>query len=262
MQYETIRTETRGKSFILTLDRPEARNALSTRMWAEITDALLAFESNDDLWVLILANTGSCFCAGSDIKEIDAGTYHAPQGFAQYGFATLTGRYCPKPIIAAINGLAVGGGAELLLASDLAILSNDGQIGFPEVSRGMLASGGGGLLKIGRSIPLKFAAEIILTGDRVDAQTALSWGLVNRVVEPDEVLDAALKMADAIIKNSPVAVKRSKFLLYDCMDKSFLHENDGWRMMTDSDDDIKKTEDAKEGTRAFAEHRPPEWHNC
>lgn len=259
MAYETILTEKRDKVFILTFNRPKQRNALSTQMWAEIADAFEAFEHDDDSLVMVLTNTGTCFCAGSDIKEIDAGTYHAPRGHEDYGFATITGRYCKKPIISAINGIAVGGGAELLLASDLAVISSDGRIGFPEPSIGLLAAGGGGLLKIGRSIPLKFAAEMILTGDPIDAATALEWGLVNRVVEGDSVLDCALELARAIAKNGPIAIERSKFLLYDSLDKSYLNQADGWRMMLEADRDIKHTEDAEEGTRAFAEKREPHW---
>ena len=259
MEYETLLVEERKHIFIVTLNRPEACNALSTQMWEDLKNVTLYYESNPELRVMILTNTGNCFCAGSDLKEVAAGVQHPPVGYEDAGFAFLTGHFCPKPIISAVNGKAVGGGGEILMASDLTVISSDGMISFPEVHVGLLAAGGGGLLKIGRSIPLKFAAEMVLTGDMIDAQTALSWGLVNRVAEPGEVLDTAIALAERILRNSPAAVSRSKFLLYDCMDKSFMNLADGWRMMVESDRAIKQTPEAHEGETAFAETRDPNW---
>lgn len=259
MEYETLLVEERGKIFIMTLNRPEARNALNSKMWAEIADALMYFERNPKLQCMIVTNTGTCFCAGSDLKEIASTGQTIPAGFEHSGFAVLTGHFCPKPIIAAINGKAVGGGCEILMACDLGVISSDGQLALPEVHVGLLASGGGGLLKIGRSIPLKFAAEMVLTGDRIDAETALLWGLVNRVAEPGHVLDEAIKLAERILRNSPAAIARSKYLLYDSMDKSFMNLSSGWYTMVQSDIDIKKTEEAREGELAFAEKRDPSW---
>jgi enoyl-CoA hydratase/carnithine racemase len=171
----------------------------------------------------------------------------------------MTRHYCSKPIIAAVNGKAVGGGAEMLLACDLVVISNDGFISFPEVRHSLLATGGGGLLRIGRSVPIKRAMELMLTGDPIDAQTAYDWGLVNRVCEPGKAVDVAFELAKAITKNGPLAVAWTKLAIYDCMDKSFLAQTDGWRMMIEMDVRAKKTEDAHEGEAAFTEKRNPVW---
>lgn len=259
MEYQTLLVEERERIFIVTLNRPEVRNALSTQMWEDLKNATLYFEKNPNLRVMILTNTGNCFCAGSDLKETSKGIQHPPVGYEESGFAFLTGHFCPKPIICAVNGKAFGGGAEILLASDLGVISSDGSISLPEIHVGLLAAGGGGLLKLGRSIPLKFAAELVMTGDPIDAQTALTWGLVNRVVEPEQLLDTAIDLAKRIMKNSPAAVSRSKFLLYDCMDKSFMNLSDGWRMMVESDWAIKKSPEGIEGQAAFNEKRNPSW---
>lgn len=262
MAYEFILTERRGGTFVMTLNRPEKRNALNSEMWAEIAQALQDFEADDDARVLVITNNGPCFCAGSDLKAISDGTYHAPKGMEDYGFATICGYYCTKPVIAAIEGYCMGGGTEILMAVDLAVCSSDAVFGLPEVKRGLLAAGGGSFLRLGRSIPVKFAMEMLLTGDPVDAQTALSWGMVNHVAEPGHALDAALELAERIEKNAPIAVARSKRLLYECMDKGWLKDgNLAWDAVLAADPRIKETEDAKEGAAAFAEKRTPHWKN-
>ncbi len=261
MAYETLLVDRQDEVLIVTLDRPEARNALNSKMWEELCDVIECFEDDDGLGVLIMTNTGSCFCAGSDLKELAAGTYHAPAGREEWGFAGMTRRYVSKPVIAAVRGLAVGGGAEMVMAADVALITEGGAIGFPEVNRNLLATGGGALLRMGRSIHFKHAMELALTGDPIDAETALSWGLVNHVVPEDELMDRALELARAITKNGPIAVRMTKMALCDCMDKSFLSLSDGWRMMAEFDKAIKKTEDAAEGERAFAEKRAPRWRN-
>lgn len=262
MAYEYILTEKRGSTLILMLNRPEKRNALNSQMWAEIAQALQEFEADSDALVMVITNNGPCFCAGSDLKAIANGTYHAPQGMEDYGFATICGYYCTKPVIAAIEGYCMGGGTEILMAVDLAICSSDATFGLPEVKRGLLAAGGGSFLRLGRGMPVKFAMEMLLTGDAVDAQTALSWGMVNHVVEPGHTLDAALELAERIERNAPIAVAQSKRLLYECMDKGWLKDgNLAWDAVLAADRQIKGTQDAEEGATAFAEKRPPHWQN-
>lgn len=262
MAYRYILTERRDGAFILTFNRPEKRNALNSEMWAEIAQALEEFDSDQESRVLIITNNGPCFCAGSDLKDIAAGTHHPPAGHERDGFATICGRYCEKPVIAAIEGYCMGGGTEILMAVDLAIASSDATFGLPEVKRGLLAAGGGSFLRLGRALPTKFAMEMLLTGDPVDAQTALSWGMVNHVVEPGKTLDAALELAGRIGRNAPIAIARSKRLLYECMDKGWLKDgNLAWDAVIAEDLRIKQTEDAQEGSRAFAEKRPAQWHN-
>ena len=263
MPYEYVLTEKRNGAFILTLNRPEKRNALNSQMWEEITLAIEEFEADDESLVLIITNTGPCFCAGSDLKAIDAGTYHPPAGHEDEGFATITGHYIEKPVIAAVNGMCMGGGAEILLACDLAVVSSDCAIGYPEAKRGLLAAGGAALLRQGQAIPVKFALEMLLTGESIDAQTAVRWGLANRIAEPGAVLDEALKLAAPIIESAPIAIRRTKRLVYENLNQGWLKDdNPAWDAVLASDLDIKKTEDAKEGTRAFAQKRAPIWRNC
>lgn len=254
-----VKLEERGDVFVVTLDRPERKNALNSKMWEELCDAIAFFEEHDRLKVAVFTNTGDVFCAGSDLQELDEGTYHAPAGREEWGFGGMTRHYCPKPIIAAVNGKAVGGGAEMVMAADLSVMTSDGLISFPEVKYSLLATGGGALLRAGRSIPFKRAMELMLTGDPIDAQTAYDWNLINRIAEPGKALDAALELAEKIAQNGPIAIEWTKLLLNDCMDKSFMSQTDGWRMMLDFDKTIKATEDAREGERAFVEHRAPEW---
>jgi crotonobetainyl-CoA hydratase len=262
MAYEYILTERRGHVFVLTLNRPEKRNALNSAMWAEIADAIEAFDADDDARVLVMTNNGPCFCAGSDLKEIAAGTLHAPAGHEMDGFATICGHYCEKPVIVAVEGMCMGGGTEIVMAADLAVASSDATFGLPEVKRGLMASGGGSFLRLGRAFPTKFAMEMVLTGDAVDAQTALSWGMINHVAEPGHALDKALELAERIAANAPIAVRRSKRMLYDCMNQPWLaQDNLAWDACLASDARIQQTEDAQEGARAFAEKREPHWQN-
>lgn len=262
MPYQYLLMEKRDGVFILTLNRPEKRNALNSEMWAELADALKRFDADDESLVMVLTNAGNCFCAGSDLKALAAGTYHPPAGHERDGFATITGRYCTKPIIAAVNGICMGGGAEIVLACDLAVLSADCVIGYPEVKRSLLAAGGAALLRQAQAIPVKFAMELLLTGEDIDAQTAVRWGLANRVAEPGKVLDEALELAYAIARNAPIAVRQTKRLVYECLNAGWLREgNPAWETIMDADLAIKETEDAHEGEMAFAEKRDPVWKN-
>jgi enoyl-CoA hydratase/carnithine racemase len=262
MSYEFILTEKRNGVFILTLNRPEKRNALNTQMWAEIAQALEAFEADEDARALVITNNGPCFCAGSDLKEISNGTYHPPAGYEDQGFATITGHYIEKPVIAAVEGMCMGGGAEILLACDIGVLSSDCVIGYPEVKRGLVAGGGAALLRLAQAIPVKFALELLLTGQNIDAQTAVSWGMANHIAEPGHTLERALQIAEAIAANGPVAVRLTKRQVYENLDRGWLRENNpGWDAAMAADMNIKQTEDAHEGSTAFAEKRPPIWKN-
>lgn len=251
--------EERGNVLIITINRPEKKNALNSQLWLELCESINYFEKNDDLIVAILTNAGDVFCAGSDLKELAEGTYHAPEQYSDWGFGGITRHFCPKPIIAAVNGRALGGGAEMALAADLCVMTSDGAISFPEIKRALLATGGGALLRAGRALPIKRAMELMLTGDPISAETAYEWGLVNALAEPGHVLDEALKLAERITCNGPLAIKATKRAIYECMDKSIMSDSDGWDMMMDLDVAIKKTRDAHEGEVAFAEKREPRW---
>lgn len=258
---ELIGTAVEEGIYIVTLNRPDKKNAMSRQMRIELSNAILEFEKNNTLLAMILTNTGDCFCAGSDLKEINDGTYE-PEGRNLDGFGIITGKYLSKPVLVAVNGRCLGGGAEILIASDLAVVSSDCTISLPEIKQGLLAAGGGGLLRIGKSIPVKFAMELALTGDPIDAKTALSWGLVNKIAHEGEVLSTAIELAKRVTCNAPIAVRRTKYLLYNSMNKSWLRENDGWIAMLEADESIKKTSDAKEGAKAFTEKRAPQWNDC
>lgn len=262
MSYEFILTEKRDGVFILTLNRPEKRNALNSELWAEIAQAIDEFDADDDSRVLIVTNNGPCFCAGSDLKAIDAGTYHPPAGHEDDGFATITGHYISKPVIAAVEGLCMGGGAEILLACDIGVISRDCIIGYPEVKRGLVAGGGAALLRQAQAIPVKFALELLLTGENIDAETAVHWGLANHIAEPGKTLEKALEIAGKIAANAPVAVRLTKRTVYETMNQGWLKEgNPGWTAAMAADMGIKETEDAKEGANAFSEKRTPTWKN-
>lgn len=260
LDLDHVLTEEREGVFIITLDRPEARNALNSAMWAEMCDALAYFDENPELLVAIITNTGKVFCAGADLKEYNSKTLHPPLGRETWGTGGMTRRYWKKPIIIAANGKVVGGGAEMLLASDLAVLSDDAIVSFPEVKNALFPGGGGAPLRIGRSIHLKHAVELLLTGAPIDARTAVMWGLANRCVPEAELIDTALDLARLIMDNGPLAVRITKQAIYESMDKSFLSESDGWRLMDRFQELAANSEDAHEGTTAFKEKRKPVWH--
>ncbi len=262
MTYQYILTEKRDNISIITLNRPEKRNAINSELWADISAAIDEFEADDNARVLIITNNGPCFCAGSDLKAISAGTYHAPAGHERDGFAGICCRYIEKPVIAAVNGMCFGGGAEILLACDLAVISSDCTIGYPEVKRALLAAGGAALMRQTQAIPVKFAMELLLTGDDINAETAVAWGLANRIAEPGHVLDEACELAAAIARNAPIAIKRTKRFAYECMNAPWIAEHNlAWDAVMAADHEIKRTEDAAEGEAAFAEKREPVWKN-
>lgn len=257
MKYETILTEQRDRVFILTLNRVRQRNAVSSQMWAEMIDALEYFEGNDDLWVLVVTNNGPAFCAGADIKELAANTWHAPEGKENWGLGGFIHHYFKKPVIAAVNGMALGGGTEIVLACDLAVASEDAKFGLPEVGIGMIANGG--MLRISRQVPLKFAMEMALTGDPISAQTAHDWGLINRVVPKDEVLPAALALAERICQNAPLSVRYTKESIYKTLDMPIIYPSKAWEINDHYTALNLATEDKVEGNAAFVEKRKPVW---
>ena len=250
-----VRRERRGHIEIVTLDRPEARNAIDgDTSWAlsEIFDAL---ESDDDAWAVVLTGAGDkAFCAGVDLKAIAAGDAEriltAPGGFAGIGQ-----REFPKPLIAAVNGPALAGGFEIVLSCDLVVAAEHATFGIPEVKRGLMAAAGG-LIRLPKRIPLAIALEFAMTGDPVDAQRALALGLVNRVVPAERVLDEAIALAERICENAPVAVRVSKRLMRESLD---LTEEEAWKRNFERAGEVTATQDVWEGVRAFTEKRPPVW---
>jgi len=251
---DTVLTEDRGPVRVLTLNRPRALNAVSPQLARELGVALAGLDPDPDIQVAILTGAGDrAFCAGADLKAM-LGT--GPAMGEEAGVIASTLRFRPaKPVIAAVNGLAYGGGLELVLACDLAVCSEQALFALPEVKRGVLATGGG-LVRLPHVIGPRRALQMTLTGEPVDAATALSWGLVNAVVPAGSLLEHAMSVAHAIARNAPLSVAESNRTINE---GAGLPEDDAWILSEAAFHRIKDTADALEGPLAFAEKRPPKW---
>lgn len=249
-----VQYETRGRVAIITLNRPEQRNAVNGELAQGLENALDRFESDPELWVGVLAGNGKAFCAGADLKEIAAGN-SAKLFTAKGGFAGIAKRERVKPLIAAIAGSALAGGTEVALSCDMIVCSTETNFGLPEVKRSLIA-GAGGLFRLPRAIGMATALEAILTGDPLPSQRAYELGMVNKVVAPDQVMAEALKLAERICVNAPMAVQASRAVAVRA-----LHDGDAalWTASDKGFDRISGTEDFKEGPRAFIEKRAPVW---
>ena len=249
-----VERERLGHVEIVTINRPEARNAVNSDVTAAMAGILDGAEHDDDCWVVVLTGAGDkSFSAGMDLKAFATG-----QGAGiidANGFASLTKRRFPKPIIAAVNGTALAGGCEMMLSCDLVVAADHAVFGIPEVKRGLIA-GAGGLLRLPKRIPRAVALELALTGEPIDAQRAYQIGLVNKVVPADRLMDEALALAETIAANAPMAVRYSKRVMLDSAD---LNEADAWTLNDSTFMDVFTSADAMEGATAFAEKRTPNW---
>lgn len=248
----------------ITINRPERRNALDMAHFADLARAWIGFRDDPEARVAIVTGVGNSFCAGADLKsfvpavtgdmdKLAAGTSDIPADAALV--AVLREFDLPKPVIAAVNGVCVAGGMEMLLGTDLRVASTQASFGIFEPKRGLFP-GGGTTVRLPRQIPFPWAMEILLCGDPVDASTAFRMGLVNQVVEPDDLLGAARRYAERILANAPLAVQavKSSVLAGLRMNlKEAFEQELGFAAQ------VFMTEDAKEGPRAFAEKRKPEW---
>ncbi len=251
MADEIVR-ESRGHVLVLTINRPEARNAINRATALALDAALDDAEADDDVWVVVLTGAGDkAFSAGMDLKAFAAG--EVP--FTDHGFGGITTRFFTKPLIAAANGAALAGGFEILISCDLVVAAEHARFGIPEVTRGLVA-GAGGLIRLPRRLPITVAYELALTGDSIDAARAYELGIVNRVVPAADVLDAAVALAERIAQNAPLAVRTSKRVMHDTVD---LTESEAWTINNDAFAGIGASADALEGAVAFAEKRPPAW---
>ena len=251
--------EVRGNVALITLNRPEARNAVNGDLAADMEAVLDKFEEQDGVWVGILtANTSGqsnpVFCAGADLKAINSGQ-GGGLGTKRGGFGGYVYRERRKPIIAAIDGLATAGGCEIALASDMIVASTRSAFGLAEVKRNLIAAAGG-LFRLPRAIGKAPAMEVILTGEPLSAARAYELGLVNRVVEPDQVLPTALEIAARIAAAAPLAVQASRRVVLASAD---LEEEDLKSMSNKEMAAVMNSEDTKEGLTAFIEKRPPNW---
>jgi enoyl-CoA hydratase/carnithine racemase len=255
--YEHITTQTDGRLLIVTINRPDQMNALHPPANFELEAAFDAFAADPDLWVAILTGAGpKAFCAGNDLKfQAAGGKVTVPKT----GFAGLTSRYdLAKPVIAAVNGVAMGGGFEIALACDLIIASQTATFALPEPKVG-LAALAGGLHRLPRQIGLKPAMGMILTGRRVGAEEGKALGFVNEVAAPDALMATARRWADDILACSPLSIRASKMTVMRGLDEASLAAAYAGQRDNPAVKALFASEDLKEGPRAFAEKRAPVW---
>jgi enoyl-CoA hydratase len=247
-----VLTERRDRVLVITLNRPDQRNAINAALAEGMHQALTMLDAEDDLSVGVITGAGKGFCSGMDLKAFVAG--ESPY-VADRGFAGITQRSADKPLIAAIEGFAVAGGLEVALSCDLIVAARGARLGIPEVKRSLIAAGGG-LLRLPRVLPRNVAMELVLTGDPIHAERGYELGLVNRLAEPGGALDAALELAGSIAHNGPLALAASKRILTESVDwpdaEFFTRQREITRPVMESDD-------AREGATAFAEKRAPVW---
>lgn len=253
--------ERRGPNLILTMNRPHAMNAMNAELSGALGKALELAENDSTIWVVILTGAGDrAFCAGVDLKAAARGesTHASQEEFEKWHFGGFVKHVISKPIIAAVNGFALGGGTELALASDLVVAADTATFGLPEVKRGLLA-GAGGTFRLPQQLPQKIAMELLLTGDALTAERANQLGLVNRVVPREQLLDAALELADRICANAPLSVQASKRMALGIDGDQIPSDEEHWERSKKEFAKLRKTADYLEGPRAFAEKRPPRW---
>ncbi len=254
-----VLTEQRGHTLVITLNRPEARNAVDAEVGHLVGAAVLAADQDPDIRAIVLTGAGDqAFCAGADLKAIMRGEPILEPGREDWSFAGFVNHFTSKPTIAAVNGNALGGGTELALACDLVVAVETANFGLPEVKRGLVA-GAAGVFRLVEQLPHRVAMALILTGEPMPAAEALRWGLINEVVPVGQSLDAALRLAEVIAQNAPLAVQASKRIVYGAADGQRAGESAKWALNTDEFLTLLGSEDSVEGPTAFAEKRPPVW---
>lgn len=256
-----VGVERRDHVMIITLNRPEARNAVNHAVWVAAGSALAEAERDPEMRAVIVTGAGSqSFCAGADLKAISRGEAILPEDPVQqgWGFAGIVSHITSKPLIAAVNGTALGGGTELALACDLVVAVEAASFGLPEVKRGLIA-GAGGAFRLVQQLPRKLAMEMLLTGEPITAARALELGLVNQVVPAVDLMQAALVLAAQIVANAPLSVQASKRVALGIADGRIAREEELWAATRRESTALMRSEDAREGPRAFAEKRAPAW---
>ena len=248
---DEVLTERRGRTLIITINRPEARNAANKAVAEGLAAACDELDDTPELSAAVLTGAGGNFCAGMDLKAFAAGelAYVPGRGL---GFTERPPR---KPLISAVEGHAVAGGTELVLATDLVVAARDAKFGIPEVKRGLVAAGGG-LLRLPHRIPYQKALELALTGGSFTAEQGAQWGFVNVLTEPGEALNGALELAERITANGPLAVAVTKDIMVQSADWS---SDEMWQKQGELISPVFASNDAKEGAIAFAQKRAPNW---
>ena len=254
MPYEMILTETRGNVGLVTLNRPDARNALNRQLLGELMDALEAFDRDDRIGAMVIAGSEKAFAAGADIKEMaDRSTSQMRENSPVAAFSRITA--IRKPVIAAVSGWALGGGFEVALSCDMIVASETAKFGQPEITIGVIP-GAGGTQRLTHAVGKAIAMEVILNNRVLSAVDALQLGLVNRVVEVEAYLDEAVKLAAEVAGRAPLAVRAAKKMVNEAFErplqKALSEERTEFQNLFD-------TQDQKEGMRAFIEKRQPRW---
>jgi enoyl-CoA hydratase len=249
---DEVLTSAEDGVLIITLNRPEAKNAVNAALAQALAAAMDELDDNDDLRVGVLTGAGGTFCAGMDLKAFVSGENPQVEG---RGFGGLAERGPKKPLIGALEGYVLAGGLELAISCDLLVAADSAKFGIPEVKRG-LAAAAGGLVKLPRQIPYRLAMELALTGEFIDAGKALEVGLINRVVPAGTALDAAKELAATIAANGPLAVSASKQVIQSQADWS---QDEMFKKQHEIVSPIFTREAAIEGSVAFAEKRAPNW---
>ena len=245
---DEVLTERRGRTLVITINRPEARNAFNLPVAQGLAAAM---DESPELSVAILTGAGGNFSAGMDLKAFASGELPYVEGRG-IGFTERPPR---KPVIAAVEGYALAGGTEMVLATDLIVASREAKFGIPEVKRGLVA-GGGGLLRLPQRIPYQKALELALTGENFTAEQAAEWGFVNKLTEPGEALAGALELAEKITANGPLAVAATKEII---VKSSEWTRDEMWQKQNELLGPVFASKDAIEGATAFAEKRAPNW---
>jgi enoyl-CoA hydratase len=246
--------ELQGHVALLTINRPEARNAVNGDVSRGMEAAIDALEEDDDAWVGVLTGAGPVFSAGADLKVIASGDI-AQLATERGGFAGIVQRDRTKPIIAAVDGPALAGGTEIVLSCDLVVASNEARFGIPEVKRSLVAAAGG-LFRLPRKLPFAIALELAMTGDPISAERAHHFGMVNELCAPGTAVEAATALAERIAVNAPLAVRESRRLVLESIE---VNDDEGIRRSNEAMMRLAGTEDFAEGPMAFIEKRDPVW---
>jgi enoyl-CoA hydratase len=254
MTYKMILSETRGRVGLITLNRPQAMNALNNQLMGELMDALETFDKNDAIGAMVITGNEKAFAAGADIKEM---ADKSIQEMMDQDHIAVFGRIrtIRKPVIAAVSGWALGGGCEVALSCDMIVASESAKFGQPEINIGVIP-GAGGTQRLARAVGKAIAMEMILNDRRLTAQEAHQLGLVNRVVAVEHYLDEAIKLAEEIAARAPMAVRAAKKMINQAYERTL---SEGLAVEKQEFYNLFATEDQKEGMQAFVEKRQPQW---
>ena len=254
MPYEMILTERHGHVGLITINRPQAMNALNNQLMRELMDALEAFDKNEDVGAMVIAGNEKAFAAGADIKEM---ADKSIQQMMDSDHIAVFGRIrmIQKPVIAAVSGWALGGGCEIALSCDMIVASESARFGQPEINIGVIP-GAGGTQRLTRAVGKAIAMEMILNDRKLTAQEAYQFGMVNRVTSVEGYLEAALQLAEEIAARAPIAVRAAKKMINQSFERTL---SDGLAEEKQVFYNLFATEDQKEGMKAFTEKRKPEW---